>query len=114
VVEVTQNDEAMRVWREAHAAYSRLSSPHDYSNPGTASEREQNAAQTAARMIAALADRAKAEGRREMREEAWKAAWIAEPLEAFPVERKDLSAFRYGKDCAVAAIRALDVGAGRA
>lgn len=48
-----------------------------------------------------------AEGARLMQEAAWKAAWTAEPLPEHPLHGNDLSAFQYGKDCAMVAIRAL-------
>lgn len=44
-------------------------------------------------------------------EAAARVAWAAEPLEAFPIEKADLAAFKYGKDCAFAAIRALSTPA---
>ncbi len=58
--------------------------------------------------IAAAHRRAGArEGRETMREDAWRAAWTAEPVPEYPVEREHLNAFQYGKDCAMAAIRTI-------
>lgn len=49
-----------------------------------------------------------ASARAEALEQAWRAAWGAEPLESAPVTTaSDKAAFQYGKDCATAAIRAL-------
>ena len=39
------------------------------------------------------------------REACWQAAWRAEPLHDHPVSKEDFDAWRYGKDCAAAAIR---------
>jgi ribosomal protein L37AE/L43A len=40
-------------------------------------------------------------------DEAWKAAWKAQPLPDYPVSGSELAAFNYGRDCATAAVKAL-------
>jgi hypothetical protein len=47
--------------------------------------------------------------RQEALDDAWRAAFAAQPLPEYPLRDGDQAAFTYGKHCAVAAIKALAI-----